>query len=72
MLLNEGDDGANGPLFVLRGVGRRGGAIPLQQVGVVAMDDQRMGDAANEMGNGAGAKLKETLGRAGDTVAAVE
>ncbi|MGA8382644.1 MAG: hypothetical protein WB710_16095 [Stellaceae bacterium] len=35
------------------------------------MDDQRMGDAANEMTNAAGAKLKETLGRAGDTVAAV-
>ena len=35
------------------------------------MDDQRMGDAANEMGNAAGAKLKETLGRAGETVAAV-
>ncbi len=34
------------------------------------MDDQPIGDAATQMGNAAGAKLKDTLDRAGETAAA--
>lgn len=34
------------------------------------MDEQRMGDAANQMASTAGAKLKDTLDRASETAAA--